>query len=341
MKKTSVLIIGFPSSIAAQTARALCDAGVHVNLLVSKQDAHHGRALRGIDKAKLTLLTGNAEHIDFGLAGDAYMALAQTTRAVLSLMPQAFERDRPSAGVLMRAGQELAEFARTATPPLHALHLSGIDIRGTGTGLFSERDVCMGQSPPTALSRERLRVERALFQLRDHFATTIVRVGVLAGDGPGLYPFIPLALAEPAFFARLDTRHLHFTPLETLVAFLVHWCQHPVDTGGRALHLLAPDDATLSQRSEFLVREAQRRFPKGIAPDAWARKHCEALGFTARAFWQHNGSNAPVSSAWTDTFCREHGFALAERITVDWAQHVSQLAEKRRPAPPHPKGRQT
>jgi hypothetical protein len=320
----SVLIIGFPGAVAKQVARMLARAGTPTTLLVTAGDMRHARALRKSTGESLHLITGSPDHIDFGLSGETYMELAANTRVVLSLLPQVMGRTEAPPGTLTRIGKELVEFALTAGPQTRVLHLSSIDIRGTGAGLFAESDIDIGQKPLLSIAQERLRNERVLGRFRSRFPITIVRTGVITGTGPGLVPLVPLMLAEPAFFSRYDEGGLNLTPLAGLSALIIHLLQFPEDTAGRTLHFFADSERSPRHLSASLTALAREMLPADADPVAMARPLCESAGFTARAFWQHNGSISGVSTAWTKTFFASRGFSSEEHLHVDWAQLMSE-----------------
>ena len=265
-----VVVIRAPSH---EAARARLD-GVMANLFGYRAGRYDGRVTGlageltaprlGLSHACWERLAGeidtivhSAASVSFGLPLDEARAInVEGTRQMLELAAR---------------GRELGVLA-------HYAHISTAFVAGTHAGLFSERDLDLGQSFHNSYEQSKFEAEQ-LVRSRPEVPFTILRPSIVVGDrnsgwtaafnvlywplralARGIFPAVPATPSSPVDVVSID-----------YVADAIHeLCERPGDTG-QTYHLTAGANAsTMGEIVSFASGYFHRPGPKLVSPNEFA-----------------------------------------------------------------------
>lgn len=185
------LVLGFPGLVARRVVETLLGRGERVVVLTANGvDAAsllgltaEGTGLQGT--ARLEVLRGQAEFIDFGLSGDEYQGLAERVRYVVcavepDLEVRSLEEARP-----LRAASELVEFCRVAARIEGVTFLSSLLVFGAREGTMFEYELAVGQRFAHPVEESVAVAEKNVRRLRGVVPLAIVRTAPVSGDVRG------------------------------------------------------------------------------------------------------------------------------------------------------------
>lgn len=279
----TTLITGFPAprarAVLSALARRRPDAAL--TLLVHPSRMPEARAVSDelgfAPGGRVELVEGDPAAIDFGLAGDRYLALGARTRAVHA----AYSITHPDVdtrtveALNLGAAREMVELSRVAPRLDRLVWYSSVFVSGDRRGRVREDELAAGQSFRNAVERSLATAERML--CRSGAPLSILRAGHLLGAGferasaPELCvellmstpPEVPLPLPPFADAA------LPLTPLDYLAeAGVAAPDSLPV---GRTVHAIDPEPLTLGGFLELVAERLGRRVERSFKPGTLTR----------------------------------------------------------------------
>jgi len=322
------LVIGFPGELARRTSAELARRGQAVLLLVRPAIEAEAATFAATIANRPRLVFGDLDHIDLGLPGSEYVALARELKSIVLAELPAAPRPEEKAPSGRDAIRELLELARFAPALAHVIVLSHVDVAGDFPGRFAERDLDLGQRFHDQSQRERYLAERVCRRFNSELPLTVVRGGWVVGPVPELVPLVALVLAAGNDLARYASRRLTLAGIDGLSRLISALVDHPPEHGGRVLH--AADPALLQvDELELRIRAAARNIaPGSFDLQAGARRLLQrATGngqWSLREFFQLLPV-ARIETAWTERFIADRGLstvALDPRETDQWIEHA-------------------
>jgi hypothetical protein len=283
---TAILVTGFPAfrarhvmaEVSARTPDADLVALVHPLRVAEAQAIADELGL--FARGRLELVTGDPTALDFGLAGSAYLALAQRTRlvhAAYSITDSELDAGQAEQ-VNVGAARELVEFSKVA-PRLERLVLySSVFVSGDRSGRVREEELEAGQTFRNPAEHSLAVAERML--RRSGAPLTVIRAGHLLGDGSTASmdrpsgPYLSAALLMSGADARLPLPAfadalLPLTPVDYLArAGAAAPSSLPP---GRTVHAIDPERITLGGFVELLAERIGRRLETGFNAGAMTR----------------------------------------------------------------------
>lgn len=322
------LVIGFPGELARRTAAELARRGRAVRLLVPPTIGAEAEAFAASLPHGPRLVAGDLEHIDLGLPGSEYLALAEELDSIVLAELPGVPRPEETAPSSRDAIREVLELARAAPALAHAIVLSHVDVAGDFPGRFAERDLDLGQRFHGPSQRERHLAEVVCRRFLGEIPLTVVRGGWVVGPVPGLVPLIALVLAAGNDLPRYASRRLALAGVDGLSRLLGALVDRPPAPGGRVLHAADPAFLQVDELESRIRAAARDLAPGSFDLAAGARRLLQrATGngqWSPREFFQAQPV-ARIETTWTERFIADQGLAtvaLDPRETDQWIEHA-------------------
>lgn len=298
------LITGFPGFAARQLVTRLAeqpDAGP-MRLLVPATDASEAEAhLAVLDPSvrdRIELVEGDPWHIDLGLSGSSFKALAADTQRIFHFAQASdpgVDRVVAERGNVA-ATREAVEFALACRSLRSFVHLSTTFVSGNRTGWVREDELSAGQRFRNVFEETKARAEKMLSAQRERLPLVVVRAPMLVGDAEtgevdrldGPYLMVLLILSSPSEVALpMPVRGealLHTAPVD-FVARAALALGHDDRARGRTFHLVDERPPTAREAFELVAKAGGRRGPRGFIPANVTRAllHTPGLARLARS----------------------------------------------------------
>jgi nucleoside-diphosphate-sugar epimerase len=304
------LVIGFPGEPARRVAAELARRGRTVRVLTPPALEADAAAFAGDLPGEAHPVLGDLDHIDLGLPGNEYLALAKELESVVLAEPPAPalpEEAAPSGRDTMR---EVLELACAAPGLAHAVILSHVDVAGDFPGSFAERDLDVGQRFTVPSQRNRFLAERLCRRFSERLPLTVVRSGWLVGSGPGLAQVYTLILSAGDDLAKWADRRLVLAGVDGLSRLLGAVVDCPPPPGGRVLHAVDPAFPRVEDLVERLRVAARDLAPASFDLAAGARRSLQRSPaherWSAPEFFGRQ-PKARIESTWSTRFAEAHG----------------------------------
>jgi thioester reductase-like protein len=292
-----VLLTGYPSllarSVCAEIVASSPQARVHaiVRTKFTEEARTAVEELLPEERARVSLVEGDAAAIDFGLAGTELERLAADVTHIHHCAQVTYlgvERD--TAEHLNVGGAREAVEVASACPKLEALvHHSTAHVSGDRRGLVREDELKEGQSFRTVVEETKARAERVMRAASRRLPVVVVRPATIVGDSrtgevdrfDGPYLLILLVLTSPPELAiplpgRGDAP-LDLVPIDWVARATVALGREPRARGG-TFHLVDRDPLTARRVFELVARAGGRRGPRGSIPTNLAKALLRAPG---------------------------------------------------------------
>jgi hypothetical protein len=310
----TVCLLGFPGALARVTASALADAdGIGIRMLAPRAGADAARELARALGRDARVVVGDPGRIDFGLSGSAYLDLAEETTSICCAVLPPPPGLTDEYEVARAAAREVVELARAAPRLEHVVVVSHLDVAGSFSGVFAERDLELGQSFRGVDQEERFRAERIYRRFADELPLTVVRCGWIAGPGEGTCPLVHLLLAIAEDPGKEGDRGVAVTEVRSLAGVLSGVLAVPPSRGGRTLQLVDSGIGTAGELAATVRALAGELVPAGFDLIAGARRVLKRGGlsynWSYREFFRRQPSRARFESSWTEQFLEEQQLA--------------------------------
>jgi nucleoside-diphosphate-sugar epimerase len=312
-----VLVVGFPGALARAVATAISQSSAaSIRLMAAADDVQKAHALTRTLGPRSRVVEGDPSRIDFGMAGPAYLDLAEETSVILCLIQPPPPGSSAKYERARAAAREVLELARAAPGLEHLVVLSHLDVAGTFSGTFAERDLEVGQGFPGVDQEERFRAERIYRRFVDDLPITIVRSGWIVGPGDGNCPLVQLLLSIADDPGKEGDRMVTLTGAGALARAISGLHGLPPSRGGRTLHLASWDGKTARELSRAARALASDLVPAGFDLIAGARRQLKRDGWdhqwSYREFFRRQPSKARFERAWSDKFLEQQGLPRSD-----------------------------
>ncbi len=285
MADSVVLVTGYPSFGARQLVAHLLSAEPSTEVravvrasLAPAAEAHRS-SLAPDERSRLTLLDGDAAHLDLGLSGREVRALAgEIDRFHHVAQVRYLGADPREAEAVNVGGTREALAVARSLPKLRAfVHHGTAFVSGDRTGLVREDELRRGQRFRNAIEETKARAELLVREASAHVPTVIVRPSLVVGDSAtgevdrldGPYLLVLLLLSSPVELAiPLPGRGrapLHIVPVDYVVRAARLLGLAP-DAVGRTFHMVDRAPLTAREVFELVARVGGRRSPRGFIP---------------------------------------------------------------------------
>jgi thioester reductase-like protein len=287
MSADAILVTGFPGLRARALAAAVLagDRDARVTLLV------HPNRLRDADVAlsaflareRVTVLSGDASAIDFGLTGAAYRELADSVRIVHHAY-QVMDLDAPAdVAELVNVGgaREMIELGKAAKRLERIVHHSSIFVSGDRSGVVLESELAMGQRFRSPVE-ESLALAEQMLSRHASLPLSIVRAPWVVGDSltgevdrlDGIYPLLVFLASAPRGVAlplplRADST-LYAVPVDHVARAARVIATHP-GALGKTVHLVDTAAPSVRRFVEIVAERFGQRIESGSNPAAFGR----------------------------------------------------------------------
>lgn len=285
MHDSVVLVTGYPSFGARQLVSHVLAAEpttevravVRASLLPAAEA--HRASLAPSEQARLTLLDGDAAHLDLGLSGREVRELAERVdRFHHAAQVSYLGADPKEAEALNVGGTREALAVARALPRLRAfVHHGTAFVSGDRTGLVREDELHRDQRFRNAVEETKARAEKLVRDASAHVPTVILRPSLVVGDSAtgevdrldGPYLLVLLLLSSPVELAiPLPGRGrapLHIVPVDYVVRAARLLGLNP-DAVGKTFHLVDRAPLTAREVFELVAKVGGRRSPRGFIP---------------------------------------------------------------------------
>lgn len=252
------------------------------------------KALPAAQRKRLSLLTGDAAAMDFGLSGGEYRELLASVGRLFHVAQVTYPgADREMAErVNLGGARETVEFTKNATRLKSALVFSSAGVSGNRTGLVRETDLSAGQTFRTPVEASLARAEKLLSRYMPELPITIVRPTQIVGDSrtgevdrfDGPYLLILLIVSSPQELpVPLPTRGdapMNLVPIDYVVEAAWKLTQDPRALG-KTFHLTDPRPLSVRRVFELVATAGGKRLPGGFIPTGVSRAVLSAPGVSA------------------------------------------------------------
>ncbi len=285
MAGSVVLVTGYPSfgvrqlvsHLLAEEPDTQVRAVVRASLAPAAQA--HRASLDPALAARLTLLDGDAAHLDLGLRGREVRDLSAEVDRFHHAAQVSYLGAEPREAEALNVGgtREALAIAR-ALPRLRAfVHHGTAFVSGDRTGLVREDELRRGQRFRNAVEETKARAEKLVRDASAHLPTVILRPSLVVGDSAtgevdrldGPYLLVLLLLSSPVELAiPLPGRGrapLHIVPVDYVVRAARLLGLHP-DAVGKTFHLVDRAPLTAREVFELVARAGGKRGPRGFIP---------------------------------------------------------------------------
>jgi len=282
----ATLVTGFGcNDLANRVAEQLLREDHELRLIIPVREADQGNAearlasLPSDRRERVRLITAEPDHLDLGLSGTDYLALAEEVRVIhhcASTRRAIAPRERAFA-TNVGGTREVVELA-LAAPSFDRLVLwSAASVSGARRGYIFEDELRAPSGFRSAVEESLFRAERLVRGTMPRVPTTILRPSIIVGDSvtgalehlEGPYLLVQLMLNAPPDLripipARPDIP-LHLVPIDYVVDAGLAIVRDPRSLG-RTFHLVDPQPETVAAVFEILARAAGRGSPRGRLP---------------------------------------------------------------------------
>jgi thioester reductase-like protein len=292
-----VLLTGFPSFLARATCAEILrsDPEARIRAIVRAKFAEEAQAIVDAmadeDKARVSLVPGDAAAMDLGLSGAEWKELArEVTRIHHCAQVTYLGVDRKAAEhVNIGGAREILELAREAKRLTCLVHHSTAHVSGDHAGLVRESDLKVGQSFRNVVEETKARAEKLMRAAMSEVPIAVLRPTIVIGDSQtgevdrfdGPYLLVLLIVTSPPDFAlpllgRGDDP-LHLVPIDFVVRAA---CAIGKDSRapGKTFHLVDPSPLTARRVFELVAHAGGRRSPRGSIPANLAKALLRAPG---------------------------------------------------------------
>jgi thioester reductase-like protein len=289
------LVTGYPGFRARRVLEELLasEANARARLVVPPRQLEPAEAalarLRDDQRARVTVLEGDTPHLDMGLGGAEYRALAaELTRVEHCHQVLELGSDHHTAESANVAGmREVLELGRAAEHLESIVVHSSALVSGDRIGLVVEDELSVGQSFPDAVSETLGRAERMARRAMVDLPLVVLRpthvVGEAAtgetGDLDGLYVlFLHMLCAPDAWGSDLEP-HIDL-PLDMIpVDYLVRAAHHlgrRAAYARRTYHLSNPRPPSVRRVAELVRASVERIYPGAAIASSTVRAFLSA-----------------------------------------------------------------
>jgi thioester reductase-like protein len=277
------LVTGYPGFRARRVLEELLasEANASARLVIPPRQLEPAEAalarLPAVERGRVAVLEGDTPHLDMGLSGAEYRALAaELTRIEHCHQVLEIGTDHGTAESVNVAGmREVLELGRAVERLESIVVHSSARVSGNRTGLVVEDELNRGQSFPDAVSETLARAERMARRAMTSLPVVVVRptevVGAAAtgetGDLDGLYVLLLHMLSSPEDWGSELEPHVDL-PLDMIpVDYLVRTAHHlgrGATYARRTYHLPSPRPPSVRRVAELLRASVERIYP-GVA----------------------------------------------------------------------------
>jgi thioester reductase-like protein len=273
-------------SVCAEVLRQDDRARVHV-LVQSRAVEQAGHALAKIpadDRARVEVVAGDAAHLDLGLSGAEYQALAREVTHVhhCAHVTKASAERKVVEAANLGGTREALEFARACTRLQCMVMHSTAHVAGDRRGIVREDELKVGQSFRSVIEETRARAEKLVRAEMDRLPIAIVRPATMVGDSTtgeidsfeGPYLLVMLVVNAPPDLALPlpggGDQPLNLVPVDWVAEAAVA-IGRDARARGRTFHLVDPRPLSTRRVFELVARAGGRRGPMGSIPTNLAR----------------------------------------------------------------------
>ncbi|MBW2276241.1 MAG: SDR family oxidoreductase [Deltaproteobacteria bacterium] len=328
-----VFVIGFPSALARSVVAAIGRVGgTAVRLLAPTGANEEAQGFAQTLDIEARVVEGDVSRIDFGMSGSDYLDLAEEVTSICGVFLPPPPGVSGAYEVARAAAREVLELAQAAPRLNHVLVLSHLDVAGSASSTFAERDLELGQSFSGVDQEERFRAERIYRRFADRLPLSVVRCGWITGQGRGNCPLVHLLLSIADEPGKEGERPLMVTEGTALAEALAGMIAYPPSRGGRTLHMVSPNVRTTAELATEVRELAGELVPAGFDLVKGARRLLRRGGQTYdwsyREFFKRQPGKARFESALTERFLEEHGLPRPELDQARLAGLVENAVEE-------------
>jgi thioester reductase-like protein len=357
-RDVTYLVTGFPAfrgrKMVAELLRGEPEAQVFV-VVHKKFHKDTEAALEELEpdqRARLTLIEGDAAAMDLGLSGAEYRDLARRVRRIHHLAQVTYagvDRDMAES-VNIGAAREVLEFARCCSQLDSVVFHSSAMVSGSRTGLVLEEELSKGQSFRTPVEKTLARAERLARENMGVLPISVLRPTQIVGDSTtgevdrfdGPYLLMLLIVNSPQDFpVLLPTRGdapMHLVPIDWVVKAAHHIGRSPAAVG-RTFHLADPRPLSVRRVFELVARAGGKRLPQGFIPTNLTRAVLNTPGVamvakSPRAFLELMATPVRYDTRHTEDILRGSGLTCPpfESYVEELVGYVKRRAHARRSA---------
>jgi thioester reductase-like protein len=292
-----VLLTGFPSLLARTVCQEIVrsDPRARIVALVRSKSVEDAKAhLDGLgaeQRARVSLLEGDAAAIDLGLSGSEYKALRRDVTRIHHCAQVAYlDAERKTAERVNVGGTREAIELASVCERLECLVMhSTASVAGDRRGLVKEDELKAGQSFRSVVEETRARAEKLCKNAMARVPIAVVRPATIVGDsrtgevdrfdGPYLL-FLLVVTSPPDLALPLPGRGdepLNLVPIDWVARAAVAIGRDP-RARGRTFHLVDSQPLAARRVFELVARAGGRRGPRGSIPANLARAVLRAPG---------------------------------------------------------------
>lgn len=279
------LVTGYPRQLAKHIARDLArDPAARVTLLARARHLDEARRwCAGLaDPSRVAVCEGDVTHIDLGLPGDEYLAMARSVTHVhhAAYATQDLSDVHRVEALNVQGTREVIELARTALAQGRAPRVvayTSVQSLGDAQGHVLEETLDAGQRFRSPVEATLHKAERILRRAMETLPVTVARAAWTVGssetgevdrfDGPYLFILLWLNAPLDANLA-LPSRAgdvVQVVPVDYVARAGVALGRE-ARAAGRTVHLVDPAPPTLPRFFERLSRAAGRQGARGFVP---------------------------------------------------------------------------
>lgn len=230
-------------------------------------------------RGRVRLLTAEPEHMDFGLSGRDYLALAGDLRVIhhCAATRRATAPRKRALATNVNGARELVELALAARDLERLVIWSAASVSGARKGYVFENELRAPAGFRSAVEESLFRAERLVRETMHRIPTTILRPSLIVGDSTtgalehleGPYLLVQLMLsAPPDLRIPIPARPnipLHLVPIDYVVDAGLAILRDPRSLG-QTFHLVDPHPESVAKVFEILARATGRGSPRGRLP---------------------------------------------------------------------------
>ena len=283
MSGEHVLLTGLPGLRARYVLRELLAGGDLVRVLVRIEDAERVRevlaALPEAERARISIVEGNAASMDLGLSGKEFAALgAEIDRIHHVAITTDTSLDRKAAeGINVGGAREILELAEASTKLKALVFHSLAAVSGNREGFVREDDPIPDDGSRNLVEETLARAERMMRAAMPTVPIVVARAGMILGDSrtgeidrlDGFYLLVLLIMTSPRELALpLPSRGdapLHLVPVD-FVAKAACAIGRDSRAIGKTVHLVDPAPMPSRRVLEVVAQASGRRMGRGFIP---------------------------------------------------------------------------
>lgn len=287
MSADTVLVTGFPGLRARALAAAMLagDRDARITLLVHPNRLADAEVALGafLARDRVTVLSGDAAAIDFGLRGADYRELAESVRVVHHAY-QVVDLEAPgdiARGVNVGGAREMVELAKAAKRLERLVHHSSVFVSGDRKGLVMESELAAGQEFRSPVE-ESLALAEQMLARHKTLPLCVVRAPWVVGDSltgevdrlDGIYPLLVFLAGAPRnapipLLPRAEAR-LYVVPVDYVARAARVIAAHP-GAVGRTVHLVDPAAPSVRRFVEIVAERFGQRVESGLNAAGFGR----------------------------------------------------------------------